>query len=480
MTGSKQLSDDFNVTWTFSGVLSLASSVAFLIIGFLNLLSVLSFNISFILLFAVIYSFARVSKEEWTLAIYPIVFSLLPFRSIIGISFPILWIFGVIFAKLFSLKREALTECFKNINWGLFSMLCLGLFLSLINSSYGLHSEIGGSVLGSITYFINIIGIFMAGPLFFSLVVQKEKRRVSLITLTIIAALSFYLLILAFGKPEMLQIDSATGFGVVYNFFGWQFSLVRTQLVILLSVCAASLFALISKPRSIKSQSLYIILFSACVIVMLWSGSRGGTLFLISTIIFFLFIKGGKRRLSLKSTAAYFIVVAILFGVASFFGNISNLIFESRWSPLLQAGLKYEARPLIWMDAVRQIAREPFGIGWSQSFLESTQIISSNAHNDYLVFGISYGIIGGIAYLLVVINSILIGFKKMRSQTEELLGSIAFCAALCLSLNLMTDHLAVDFTRYYLCWIIISIGIAPYLDFSHKNTTETIPNEQKH
>lgn len=454
----------------FAAFLTLFCNITFLYIGFLNFFPREVFNLLFILLFFFAYIFAQSKKEEWTLAIYPIFLSLLPENSIVGITFPVLWMLGVIFLEISTIKDENDKEdILRSIKPVVLLIFIVGFFLSMVNTFYGVHSEIGGSVARSIVTFLNIYGILFVGPFFFSLVVDEPKKRIALIILAITIALSFYAIILRFGQPLAFKFTEETGFGAIYVFFGWEISLIRTSLCILLSVCAASAFSMLMKIRSFIASVYLAIIFVANVFIIIWSGARGATISLALTVI--IVAVGNRKDIVKKAGQILFVCLAAYILVASF-SNIATIIWETRWADLLGSGISNEQRPLMWMDSINQIIREPFGIGWTSSFLEGSQTKSVSAHNDFLALGMSYGAFGGLAYLLIVLNSIWMGFQQTKKSTthyESILGEVAFAAALCLALNSLTDTISANITRFYLCWFIISIGIAPYLRLKKKD-----------
>lgn len=127
-------------------------------------------------------------------------------------------------------------------------------------------------------------------------------------------------------------------------------------------------------------------------------------------------------------------------------------------------GKRYEYRVVnentdrfgLWARAVEQILEHPEGVGLT---LLVGDKVKSYIHNEYLVYTVSYGLIGGLGYASLVVG-LLISFYKVRRRTIRDPSALAihlagFGVIVAMAVNLMTDHMNANRWYFNVIWSVI-------------------------
>jgi O-antigen ligase len=114
-------------------------------------------------------------------------------------------------------------------------------------------------------------------------------------------------------------------------------------------------------------------------------------------------------------------------------------------------------RLVLWTIGTNYFLNHPEGIGHSLGVPEGRSTIF--VHNEYLTKLISYGIFGGLAYLLLI-AWLLYSFISMRKIVQGDPSGLAICLAglgvlIAASVNSMTDHLSGSRVNYNVIWSLI-------------------------
>jgi hypothetical protein len=127
-------------------------------------------------------------------------------------------------------------------------------------------------------------------------------------------------------------------------------------------------------------------------------------------------------------------------------------------------GKRYEHRVVnadtdrfdLWAKAVNQLFQHPEGIGLTLSVGDN---VKSFIHNDYLVYAVSYGFIGGIGYVTLVIGLLIYFFQIRKSITNDLYKLAIHLAGLgvivAIAVNSITDHMNSNRWYFNVIWSII-------------------------
>lgn len=417
----------------------------------------------FIMLFVSIWALALATGRNWVIASACILLALAPVNASVGLSFAGLWLLLSLCLYIFVIgSRNSRHESVQLIiDWQLLGIFAFSAFISYLfydSSTYGSFFATSSSLLGEVIGLFDRLTPIVFGPAFFALTLRNSKQRLSSMLMIMISVLLFYALVVGLGSPTFMKDDSdlEVGYAMQYTLWGQDISMIRTGVGIILSIIAATSFALIIEKRAGFAA---LMTFIAGSLGIIFGGGRGAFVALFLTICVYVLMT--MRRLGIKryfSTLLVTLVLAVI--VLNLVPQIQDAydIWSTRWELAGNASID-NGRTERWVAALEQMRSEPLGLGrWT---LVPTQYPEWFAHNDYFAFGMSYGILGGLAYSLAMVYaflSIYRTFKRTISEVERGIAGAALAALICLAINSMADHLISDKARYFLSWFIVGIG----------------------
>ena len=102
------------------------------------------------------------------------------------------------------------------------------------------------------------------------------------------------------------------------------------------------------------------------------------------------------------------------------------------------------------------LLEHPEGIGLSFTVGDA---VKSNMHNDYLLYAVSYGFFGGVAYTFVVIRLLVFFFRNTKLVGDDRAASAVYLAGLGVSVavavNSMTDHMTGSRWYFIVIWSLM-------------------------
>jgi hypothetical protein len=109
----------------------------------------------------------------------------------------------------------------------------------------------------------------------------------------------------------------------------------------------------------------------------------------------------------------------------------------------------------LWERAIVQLLQHPEGIGLT---LEVGDDVKSFIHNDYLVYAVSYGFIGGLAYVSLVAG-LLIAFFRVKKGAMDASTLAIYLAGIgvivSMAINSLTDHMNSNRWYFNVIWSLI-------------------------
>jgi len=127
-------------------------------------------------------------------------------------------------------------------------------------------------------------------------------------------------------------------------------------------------------------------------------------------------------------------------------------------------GKRYEHRVVdantdrffLWSRAIEYFFEHPEGVGLTLTVGDK---VKSNPHNDYLAFAVSYGLIGGLAYPVLIIGLLMYWYKN-RNMIIEDNNALAITLAgqgviVAFFLNSMTDNIIANRWYFNVIWSLI-------------------------
>ncbi|HUV58662.1 MAG TPA: O-antigen ligase family protein [Desulfatiglandales bacterium] len=340
-----------------------------------------------------------------------------------------------------------------------------GLFTSSINwMSIGI---INGMMRQGSFFVTLFLGPYLLLPIVYMKMKESQDHTANL------QGLLFCLII-----PSTLVLVGARAFGTVAN--AWEASLhgamlpegflmfrfgkvivsfLRTDVGFILAVLTcASLAISISKVRT-----LYRLLSGACfvsnLILLFMTGSFGSGFSCLCGMLAIFSIQ--IKKLSVKKVLGSVVaMICVMFVVYNLLPQSTKTYLEKRYEHRVTKA--DTDRFDLWGRALDHFFKYPEGVGLNLSVAASINIyhkVRSNIHNEYLVYAVSYGLFGGIAFVLIVAKLLIYYLKMRKHKIDDPYALATYLAGLgvviAVSLNCMTDHLNANRWYFNVSWSII-------------------------
>ncbi len=115
-----------------------------------------------------------------------------------------------------------------------------------------------------------------------------------------------------------------------------------------------------------------------------------------------------------------------------------------------------EDRLWLWARAVERLLEHPEGVGLTLSVGDK---VKSFIHNEYLVYAVSYGVIGGLGYASLIVGMLISFFPRTNRSINDHSALAIYLAGLgvivAIAVNSMTDHTNENRWYFNVMWSII-------------------------
>lgn len=225
---------------------------------------------------------------------------------------------------------------------------------------------------------------------------------------------------------------------------------LRTEVgFILAALICASGAILFSKVRP-----RYRLIAGACFVsnlfLLLATGSFGSGSGCLCGLVAIFFIQARKISV-IKVLASVFILCSMLvlsYGLAP---PSTKRYLEKRFEHRVTKG--DTDRLALWANAADHLVMHPEGVGFTM------RAGNSYIHNDYLAYAVSYGLIGGLGYVYLVVALLIYFFQVPKSIFGDSSALAVHLAGLgvvvALAINSMTDHSNENRWYFNVIWSII-------------------------
>lgn len=127
-------------------------------------------------------------------------------------------------------------------------------------------------------------------------------------------------------------------------------------------------------------------------------------------------------------------------------------------------GKRYEHRVVnkdtdrlaLWERAVEHYIEQPLGVGFTFTVGETVKTV---IHNDYLAYTVSYSVMGGVAYALLVAGLLISFFQRRKNMIDDPSALAVYLAGLgvivAAALNSITDHMAENRWYFNMIWSVV-------------------------
>jgi hypothetical protein len=133
-------------------------------------------------------------------------------------------------------------------------------------------------------------------------------------------------------------------------------------------------------------------------------------------------------------------------------------------------------RLVLWGRGMGAFFEHPEGVGFTLSVGDKKK---SYTHNDYLAYAVSYGVMGGLAYISLVVGLLISFFRRRKKEFDDPPALAIYLAGLgvivAVAVNSMTDNMTANRWYFNLIWSVVW-----YSYFcSRARQTRTAPEEMR-
>lgn len=311
------------------------------------------------------------------------------------------------------------------------------------------------------------IGNYLVGPLFLLPLVYyrlQEEADTELVLVIfvmslVVPTLLFMFVARVFGTPvvDISAFDFDYLLNVsVYHLGNIDFQLTRTQSGIPLAVLISASFALMACSVKKNIRLAAVLAMVAGLFLLLVTGSVGSSLAALCGIVLILFISRSYFSVTRYAVFLPLLLVLVLIGWSQVPPAIKKYA-ESRYEEKLAGGVNVSDRSGQWHAASDYLLDNPLGRGW-KLFVPP---IGGYPHNDYLSYGIAFGIACGLLYLFVpakILHSLVSRRLEPRNIAQISISLAGVGAVAVLLINSMSDHLTANRWYFNVVWSVIWFG----------------------
>lgn len=271
-----------------------------------------------------------------------------------------------------------------------------------------------------------------------------------------------------FGTAETVFSDQFGDLAGVIMLGEVPFIMRRTILGPMVGTLAAASLALL-----VTSTTPWVVaLFSGCLAVNIYFLAIGGSVgSLFATSIAMVAVAAIAARSRARRTAwRVLLLVGAVVGLSIYYrGALEGLLERSSARVVSHAatmGTTGGERYPLWATGLDVFIANPFGRGWPSEGPTNVTGDGLGPHNDYILYGIMYGALGALGYLVAVLGAVVLaGRSALRTVDEEgrTVALVGLGAAVVCAVNSFTDFLVADRWYFTVMWTLIALGLVPGL-----------------
>ncbi len=319
------------------------------------------------------------------------------------------------------------------------------------------------SILQQTNYMINylMMPIILLPVVFFRMSEEKDNlvKLKGLLFYLIIPTTSLLLLAYVFGTPiKKITIEHYNVMDIrLYKFANTEVNFTRTHVGFILAsmICASS--AIIIMPVKAVYRLVAGFCLSINALLLLTVGSVGSSISSLCGIVAIFFCASLRINI-LRTVFSVVAVVCMMILVWTFAPLKVKDYVELRYKErFVTKGINTVDRTILWKRAFDYSMDHPEGVGWSISYGEGSR--KRNAHNDYLLYAINYGVIAGIVYACLVISLFVHFFRRaitiINDPSAIAINFAGLGVVVIILINSMSDHLTANKWYFNIVWSII-------------------------
>ncbi|MCI5144506.1 MAG: O-antigen ligase domain-containing protein [Candidatus Electrothrix sp. AR3] len=260
-----------------------------------------------------------------------------------------------------------------------------------------------------------------------------------------------------YGTPinfsSMDQLDGLININV-YQLKEISVIMTRTQVGPVLAVLTCSSIAILLTNITHIKKSVAAIAFIFLLLLTMSTGSMGSILSGVIALGLMLFLNIKNIRIKNMVFALPLTVILCYFSWMLAPEQTKEYIVGRYEDKTSSGTIKTSDRTSRWTKSLAYLLQNPTGRGWQLRLEE----ISSYPHNDYISYGIAFGIFCSLLYLsvpIIILSSMLTSRDKNKSQAQTALYLAGVGATVVLLVNSSSDHLSANRLYFNVIWSII-------------------------
>ena len=333
-------------------------------------------------------------------------------------------------------------------------------FLGTIPEWYGTSFKIdeGNQFVAFTNYFLSVLLII---PLGYTLV-RRWSSSISetwvFLFALVLPSVAFLFAATLFGKPLAVPTNkSIAGIATIEPILvlgRTEFQVVRTQIGFILAALICAVVPIILIPGRAVYRVISILVFIGTLYLFSITGSFGSMLSAFIGVVVQLVVATLRIR-NLKLAIAAVVVLGVVILLWEYAPGPTQTYLEARYTQRAGGnGIEMSDRVDIWIQAYRFMMEHATGIGFSLW----VGGIGGYPHNDFLTYGIAYGVVGGAIYLAAVLGCLLKLSKallKRESLETFVIRLSGLGVGLVVLINSFSDHLTANRWYFNILWSMI-------------------------
>ncbi|MEN6350330.1 MAG: O-antigen ligase family protein [Syntrophomonas sp.] len=344
--------------------------------------------------------------------------------------------------------------------YALTGLIMIGFITSAVN---WLSGNIVGSVMRQSAYFFNFgLMPLILVPMIYLRMRESRDQKENLLGLLFFLIVPSTLILLAaklFGTQVNAWQASLHGASGAEGYIDYRlgkviidFSRTGVGFILAVLICASTAVTILQvklRDRLIAGACLVLNVY-----LLLASGSFGSMLAVLCglTAMFYAQVRKVKITKVIASVAIVFCMLLLIYGLSpSSTKEYLGKRFEHRVVNVADAD-----RLTLWSRAVDYILEYPMGVGLTYMVGDK---VKTHPHNEYLVYAVSYGALGGLAYPFLVVGLLISFFIRRKRIIQDPNALAVYLAGLgvtvAVAVNSMTDNVGVNRWYFNIMWSLI-------------------------
>ncbi len=228
---------------------------------------------------------------------------------------------------------------------------------------------------------------------------------------------------------------------------------LRTEIGFILAalICASAAIAMSHVKGSYRLWAIACLAMNAFLLLSTGSFGSGAACFLGLIAIFYTQL----RKINSAKVVASFVIICLTLILSYFFApqKTKDYLAQRFEHRVVNADAD---RVTLWGRAFDAFLEHPEGVGLT---LSVGKTVTTYMHNDYLTYTVSYGFLGGLAYMSLIVGLLLSFLRARRGVGNDPAALAVYLAglgvAVALAANGMTDHSNENRWYFNVIWSII-------------------------